>query len=74
MPVTKENLQESMTYHKLDEDQQRRYIAIEHAAIKFAEVILNVLPDTSDDQQAAIRHIFEAKATANRGVAIRGIV
>ena len=39
----------------------------------FAEVVLDVLPPCGD-QQAAIREIFVAKATANRGVAVRGIV
>ena len=73
MPVTKENLRATMSYHGLDEKQKAAYDRIEAAAIAFADVVLDVLP-ASGDQQAAIRHIFEAKATANRGVATRGIV
>lgn len=73
MPVTKENLRDAMTYHSLDILQQASYKRIEDAAIAFAEVLLDVLPPCGD-QQAAIRHIFEAKATANRGVAVRAVV
>jgi len=73
MPVTLENLKQTMTYHHLDQQQKDAYAEIEAAAIAFAEVILKVLPPCGD-QQAAIRHIFEAKATANRGVAVKGLV
>lgn len=73
MPVTTDNLHATMTYHQLDDRQRAAYAQIEAAAIVFAQVILEVLPPCGD-QQAAIRHIFEAKATANRGVAVRGIV
>lgn len=73
MPITKENLRDTMTYHSLDGEQKAAYERIEEAAIAFAEVVLDVLP-ACGDQQAAIRKIFEAKATANRGVAVRGIV
>jgi hypothetical protein len=73
MPVTLENLEQTMTYHRLDGEQQAAYNRIERAAIAFARVALEVLP-ACGDQQAAIRSIFEAKATLNRGVAVRGIV
>lgn len=73
MPVTKDNLRATMSYHALDAEQQAAYARIEAAAVAFAEVVLDVLPPCGD-QQAAIRHIFEGKATANRGVAVRGIV
>lgn len=73
MPVTKENLRAVMSYHTLDEPQKAAYHRIEEAAINFAHVVLDVLPPCGD-QQAAIRHIFEAKATANRGVAVKGAV
>lgn len=73
MPITRQNLRDAFTYHNLDDSQKRRYALIEAAAIAFAEVVLDVLP-ACGDQQAAIRHIFEAKATANRGVAVKGIV
>jgi hypothetical protein len=73
MPVTKENLRQTMQYHTLDVEQQSAYRRIEDAAIAFAEVILDVLPPCGD-QQAAVRKVFEAKATANRGVAVRGAV
>lgn len=73
MPVTKENLRQVMSYHQLDDQQREAYERIEEAAVQFAAVVLDVLP-ACGDQQAAIRHIFEAKATANRGVAVRGAV
>lgn len=73
MPVTKENLISAFTYHALDADQKIAYERIEAASVALAGVILDVLPPCGD-QQAAIRHVFEAKATANRGVAIRGAV
>jgi hypothetical protein len=73
MPVTKENLKVSMSYHTLTPRQQLAYDRIEAAAIAFAQVALEVLPPCGD-QQAGIRHIFEAKATLNRGVAIAGII
>lgn len=73
MPVNEDNLRDVFRYHQLNEEQQDAYARIEAAAIAFAEVVLDVLPPCGD-QQAAIRHIFEAKATANRGVATRGQV
>ena len=73
MPVTKENLRAAFSYHELTDDQKRAYKRIQDAAEAFALVALEVLPPCGD-QQAAIRHIFEAKATLNRGVAVKGIV
>ena len=73
MPITKENLRAAFSYHDLDESQRLAYKRIQAAAEAFAIVILEVLPPCGD-QQAAIRHIFEAKATLNRGVAVKGIV
>lgn len=73
MPVTKENLKATMSYHTLNDTQRNAYGRIEAAAIAFAEVALDVLPPCGD-QQAGIRLIFEAKATLNRGVAVKGIV
>lgn len=73
MPITKENLKAAMSYHTLDERQKEQYARIEAAAIALSEVILDVLPPCGD-QQAALRKVFEAKATANRGVAVRGVV
>jgi hypothetical protein len=73
MPITKTNLRDAFSYHQLDDQQKEAYARIEAAAIAFADVVLDVLPPCGD-QQAAIRHIFEAKATANRGVAVKGMV
>lgn len=73
MPITNANLRDAFTYHTLDDDQKAAYGRIEAAAIHLAEVILDVLPPCGD-QQAALRLLFEAKATANRGVAVKGIV
>lgn len=71
--VTKENLEAVMSYHELDEQQKDAYARIQAAAIDFAAVALDVVGPCGD-QQAAIRKIFEAKATLNRAVAVRGIV
>jgi hypothetical protein len=73
MPLTKENLRDAFSYHALDEKQREAYKRIEEASIALCEVILDVLPPCGD-QQAACRLVFEAKATANRGVAVRGVV
>lgn len=73
MPVTKENLKAAMSYHTLDDDQKTAYAAVQAAAEAFAMVCLTVVGPCGD-QQAAIRHIFEAKATINRSIAIRGAV
>ena len=73
MPVTKDNLLATMSYHQLSEPQREAYAKIQDAAVAFASVILEVMPPCGD-QQAAIRHVFEAKATANRGVAVNFIV
>lgn len=73
MPVTKDNLHAVMSYHTLDEAQKVAYDRIQAAAIAFGEVALDVLGPCGD-QQAALRLIFEAKATLNRGVAVRGVV
>lgn len=73
MPVTKDNLRAAFSYHELTDAQKLAYKRIQEAAEAFALVVLDVLPPCGD-QQAAIRHIFEAKATANRGVAVKGMV
>jgi hypothetical protein len=73
MPLTKQNLDDAFSYHALDDEQKAAYARIEEAAKAFASVVLDVLPPCGD-QQAACRLIFEAKATANRGVAVRGAV
>jgi hypothetical protein len=73
MPVNKDNLRTVMSYHELNDEQKAAYAMIEEAAVAFCEVVLKVLPPCGD-QQAAIREIFIAKATANRGVAVKGIV
>ncbi len=73
MPVTKENLRQVFSYHQLSETQRDAYKRIEDAAVELAQVMLEVLPPCGD-QQAAIRHIFEAKATANRAIAVGAIV
>jgi hypothetical protein len=73
MPVTKDNLLSTMSYHPLSDAQKDAYNKIEDAAVAFAMVLLEVMVPCGD-QQAAIRHIFEAKATANRGIAVNFIV
>jgi hypothetical protein len=73
MPITKENLKATMSYHALDDEQKAKYTRVQDAAEAFATVCLEVVGPCGD-QQAAIRHIFEAKATINRSIAIRGAV
>lgn len=73
MPITKENLHEAFSYHPLDESQVEAYAAIQMHAEAFARAILEHVKPCGD-QQAAIRHVFEAKATANRSIAVDGIV
>jgi hypothetical protein len=73
MPITKDNLEAAFSYHALDDDQKAKYALVQEAAIHFGKVALEVLGPCGD-QQAALRLIFEAKATLNRGIAVKGIV
>lgn len=73
MPVTLDNLDDAFSYHTLDAEQTAAYAEIEAASKALVRVILTRLKPCGD-QQAAIRHVFEAKATANRGIAVRGVV
>lgn len=71
--ITKENLHDAFSYQGLDDGQRLAYAQIQDVSEAFASLLLDLLPNC-DDRQAAIRHIFEAKATANRAIAIRGRV
>ena len=73
MPITKENLKDAFTYHVLDDVQLMACKRVEDATLALANVALEVLGPCGD-QQAALRLLFEAKATLNRGIAIRGQV
>lgn len=73
MAVKREQLDEIFTYHAPDDDQQVTYAKIRLAGQALCEVILECTP-VCGDQQAAIRHVREAVATANAAVALKGIV
>lgn len=69
--VTDKNLVEVFTYHPPTSDQPQRYANVRAAAMNLAEVILENVPDSAD-QQAAIRKVREAMMTANAGIATNG--
>jgi hypothetical protein len=73
MAVKREQLDEIFTYHAPDDDQVPKYAKIRIAGQALCDVILECTP-VCGDQQAAIRHVREAVATANAAVALHGLV
>ena len=73
MPVTLENVAGIFTYHPPDEGQRVAYDAIRQGALALARIIIEVTPPCAD-QQAALRHLREAVATANSAIALKGAV
>lgn len=71
--VTKQNLEEVMTYHAPTPEQQMKYAAIKEAAIAFAAVLLDQCPPCADTS-AALRCVREAKIWANSAVALNGLI
>ncbi len=65
------NLAHIFTYHAPSLDQVMFYGEIRQAALDFAEVIEEFVPDGAD-KSAAIRKIREAVMTANAGIALGG--
>lgn len=55
-------------YHPPTDDQRERYERINAAARAFAEVILECAPQGAD-QTCAIRHVRDARMTANAAIA-----
>ncbi|HYL22478.1 MAG TPA: hypothetical protein VEU74_12005 [Gemmatimonadales bacterium] len=73
MAVKREQLDDLFTYHAPDDDQVPKYAKVRMAGQALAEVILECTP-VCEDQQAAIRKVREAVATANMAIALHGIV
>lgn len=65
--ITDEQLVNWFTYHN-DPAAQPHYDAINKAALEFAKVVRDHTPPSAD-QTAAIRHIREARMTANAAIA-----
>lgn len=68
---TKENLRDLMTYHSPDDEQKEAHNKVNEAAIKFAETILDSVPESAE-QTLAIRAIQEVRFWANSAIAHRG--
>lgn len=71
MPLTKDDLRDIFSHHPPEPGQDAKYERIRHAALAFAEVIIDNTP-SSADQTAAIRKVREATMTANAAVALKG--
>lgn len=59
------------TYHAPEGDDVARYEQLREAGLRFAEVIVNLTPESAD-QTAAIRKVREAVMTANAAIACKG--
>lgn len=66
--ITKEQLENWLTYHAPTPEQVVQYTAIRQAALSFAQVLVDHTP-SSADQTAAVRKIREAVMTANAAIA-----
>jgi hypothetical protein len=73
MAVKREQLEEIFTYHAPDDDQVPKYAKVRLAGQALCDVILECTP-VCGDQQAAIRKVREAVATANAAIALKGLV
>lgn len=62
------DLDNLFSYHAPTADQRVRYERINAAAREFAEVILECTPPGAD-QSCAIRHVRDARMTANAAIA-----
>ena len=67
----KDQIENLFTYHAPTEEQIQQYAELRAAALSFARVIHNNVPE-SPDRSAAIRLVREAVMTANAGVATGG--
>ncbi len=71
--VDKSNVADVMRYHPPDEEAKQQHLAIQIAAIEFADTVLHNVPDCAD-RSTAIRCIREAKMWANSAIALGGLV
>lgn len=67
----KDQIENLFTYHAPTEDQIKKYADLRNAAMEFARIIHNNVPE-SPDRTAAIRLVREAVMTANAGIATGG--
>lgn len=67
--MTKEEIDNTFSYHSPKNDQPERYERIRAKAKELAEVIVGSTPKCAD-QTAAIRKLREAVMTANAAIAI----
>lgn len=67
--MTKEEIDNTFSYHAPKADQPARYEAIRAKAKELAEIIVSSTPKCAD-QTAAIRKLREAVMTANAAIAI----
>lgn len=70
--LTLKNLDEILTYHSPNEEQQEHYEEINQAAKDFAAVILEHAPD-SRERSVALTHLQDARMWANSAVALEHI-
>lgn len=68
--IEKAEVETRFTYHAPKGDQLERYQRIRKAQKEFAELVLELTPD-SREQSLAITHIEEAGMWANAGIARR---
>ncbi len=69
--ITNEQIDNWFTYHGPDDNQVARYAAINEAAKTFARVVRDNTPPSAD-QTCAMRHIRDARMTANAAIACDG--
>lgn len=72
MAISESNLANWFTYHVPSKEDQIKLDRINSAALAFAKVVIDNTPPSAD-QSAAIRHIREARMTANASVMCRGV-
>jgi len=66
---TEQNLETLFTYHPPSDDTIPKYARINEAAKEFAKVVLANTPGCAD-QTAAIRHVRDARMSANSAIAL----
>jgi hypothetical protein len=70
MPIDTDELAARFTYHAPHDDQPRRYRTIRDEALRFAELICDLTPD-SREQSLAITAVENAVQWANAAIARR---
>ena len=73
VPVTFQNVDEVINYHRPTDEQLSRVQDVRNATTALIQVILMSTPECGD-RQAAIRHAREAMMTANAAIVLDGLV